>query len=274
MKSPVQSDAAEDQAPGLLLNTHTIHAFSVQGPDSAGHPPQAAGNWEKPSTVLSFSEGGKESHVQLGSVDPIVPPGKSRARRCGLGVNLFLCSAIALFSFRYVVGVGFVPPNIAENSFKNPWLTLHVAGAATALLVSPLQLMPGVRRGRPSLHRWLGRLYVVGCTVGGIAGLPLAFGSSAGVVATVGFSLLAVAWLVTTSAGWLAGWRKHTIQHRVWMMRSFALTFAAVTLRIYLFILPALPVTFVSGYRVISFLCWVPNLIIAELFVQQMMKAC
>jgi uncharacterized membrane protein len=203
-------------------------------------------------------------------METAVQPGKRKGRLFWSGLNLLLCSAIALVSFRYLFGVGPVPPLIFDNLFKQPWLVVHVAGAATALLISPLQLMPAVRRGRPALHRWLGRVYVVGCTVGGIAGLPLAFGSAAGPVATAGFGLLAIAWLVTTLKGWLAGVRQQTAEHRAWMIRSFSLTYAAVTLRLYLAILPALPLAFVSGYQAISFLCWVPNLIVAELFLRRM----
>lgn len=53
------------------------------------------------------------------------------------------------------------------------------------------------------------------------------------------------------------------------MIRSFALTLAAVTLRLYLILLEFLPVEFDDGYRAISFLCWVPNWIIAELYLYQ-----
>ena len=52
------------------------------------------------------------------------------------------------------------------------------------------------------------------------------------------------------------------------MIRSFALTFAAVTLRLYLPLVPLLGISFVDGYRAISFLAWVPNLIVAELYLR------
>jgi hypothetical protein len=64
--------------------------------------------------------------------------------------------------------------------------------------------------------------------------------------------------------------------------RSFALTFAAVTLRLWLGTLIAtqLPflqtryagdfdALFVEVYRVVMWLCWVPNLIIAEMIIQR-----
>ena len=71
------------------------------------------------------------------------------------------------------------------------------------------------------------------------------------------------------STVWRAGSQKQVAEHRRWMVRSFSLTYAAVTLRIYLAILPALPLAFVSGYRVVSFLCWVPNLVLAELLLRR-----
>jgi hypothetical protein len=49
------------------------------------------------------------------------------------------------------------------------------------------------------------------------------------------------------------------------MIRNFALTFAAVTLRIYLPASMAAGMEFEMAYRAIAWLCWVPNLVIAEL---------
>ena len=53
------------------------------------------------------------------------------------------------------------------------------------------------------------------------------------------------------------------------MIRSFALTFAAVTLRLYLPFPPMMGFTFVEGYRVIAWLAWVPNLALAELYLRR-----
>ena len=51
------------------------------------------------------------------------------------------------------------------------------------------------------------------------------------------------------------------------MIRSYALTLAAVTLRIYVPVGLALGVPFADAYQAISWLCWVPNLVVAEWFV-------
>jgi hypothetical protein len=57
--------------------------------------------------------------------------------------------------------------------------------------------------------------------------------------------------------------------HREWVIRSFALAFAAVTLRLYLPIAQLLPVEFDDAYRAISFLCWVPSLVVAEAYLRR-----
>ena len=181
----------------------------------------------------------------------------------------FLCVALALVSFRYLLRFGGTPPVIEGNLFIEPWLMVHVAGAATALLIGPWQFSSKLRNQLPTLHRWIGRTYVVSCLVGGAAGFLLALGASTGPISTVGFGSLAVLWIVTTSLAWRRAVQSRFIEHRAWMIRSFALTFAAVTLRLYLPLIFVFQVGFDDAYRAISFLCWVPNLLIAELYLRK-----
>lgn len=178
-----------------------------------------------------------------------------------------LSAGVALFSYRYLIGVGPMSPGVLANLFARPWLFVHIAGAATALLVGPLQFVPRLRARRP-LHRWIGRTYMIGCLIGGAGGLLAAFGSTAGPVATAGFGGLAAAWIIANVQGWRMARAMRFGEHRAWMIRSFALTFAAVTLRLYLPLIFLTGVSFVDGYRAISFLCWVPNLALAELYLR------
>jgi hypothetical protein len=168
-----------------------------------------------------------------------------------------------------LLAVGPVPDLIATNSLLRPWLAIHVAGAATALLVAPTQFLAGIRTRYRSVHRSVGRVYAVACLVGGSAGFVLALGASTGPISTAGFGLLAALWIGTTALAWSRARRRDFVAHRAWMIRSFALTFAAVTLRLYLPLVPLLPVDFADGYRAISFLCWVPNLLAAELYLRR-----
>jgi len=86
-----------------------------------------------------------------------------------------------------------------------------------------------------------------------------------------GFSALAIGWLLTSTFAYLAIRRVEVDQHEYWMIRSYALCFAAVTLRIWL---PLLQVgwgmDFIPAYRIIAWLCWVPNLLVAELIIRKL----
>lgn len=148
-------------------------------------------------------------------------------------------------------------------------LYLHIGGAVVALALLPLQLSARLRDRRPRVHRMLGRLSLAGILVGGVGGLllaPMAFG---GPVASLGFTWLALAWLGCAALGLRAILRHDVRRHRVWMVRTSALTFAAVTLRLYLGLFKGLQsaglttVSFATAYAVIAWAAWVPNIVIA-----------
>lgn len=182
--------------------------------------------------------------------------------------TMLLATAVALVSYRYLANVGPMPPTIAANLFARPWLLIHVAGATTALLIGSVQFGGALRLRRPHVHRILGRLYVLGCLAGGLSGLLLAFGSTAGPIATAGFGLLGVAWITVNVQGWRYALLRRFPEHRAWMIRSWALTLSAVTLRVYLPLVPLLGLPFLESYRAISFVAWVPNLILAEAYLR------
>ncbi len=184
------------------------------------------------------------------------------------GLGAVLSAGVAIFSYRYLAAVGPRAPQILANVYARPWLYVHIAGAATALLLGPFNFIAAVRRRAPKVHRWIGRIYIGGCLSGGLAGLVVAFGSTAGPIATTGFGTLAVCWVVANAQGWWTARKRRFKDHRAWMIRSFAMTFGAVTLRLYLPLIPLFHVSFLEGYRAISFLAWVPNLILAELYLR------
>lgn len=182
---------------------------------------------------------------------------------------VILCLGIAAYSARYLLHPPRTPAQALGNPVGVPWLFIHVAGAVTALVLGSLQFLPVLRRGSSPPHRWVGRTYVVGCLAGGAAGLILAPGSSAGPIASAGFGSLAVIWIAANLLGWRAAMQGRFAEHRRWMIRSWALTLAAVTLRLYLPLVMALDLPFLPWYRAISFLAWVPNLIAAELWLRR-----
>lgn len=186
---------------------------------------------------------------------------------------VILCLGIAAYSARYLLHPPRTPAQALGNPLGVPWLFIHIAGSVTALVLGSLQFLPALRRGARPPHRWVGRVYVVACLVGGAAGLILAAGSSAGLIASAGFGSLAVLWIAANLLGWRAAVQGRFVAHRRWMVRSWALTLAAVTLRLYLPLVMVLDLPFLPWYRAISFLAWVPNLIAAELWLRRGVKA-
>jgi uncharacterized membrane protein len=148
-----------------------------------------------------------------------------------------------------------------------PAVYAHVFGSAVALAFGPFQFLPRWRAAHMRLHRWSGRIYLsVGVLIGGLAGVFLAFHAYGGAAARAGFAGLALAWLLSGLFAYRAIRRREVGLHRRWMVRNFALTFAAVTLRLYLPASVVLGVPFELAYPAIAWLCWVPNIVVAQLF--------
>lgn len=188
--------------------------------------------------------------------------------RIGFALIAALALPVAVVSLRYLMPVPpGAPPDVLANRFADPFLMLHAGFGALALALGPVQFLPRLRRRFTHVHRTIGLLYVIACLTGGVAGLALALGTTAGPVATAGFGLLALAWLYTTSRGLVAALRTRFPAHRRWMIRSFALTLAAVMLRLQLPMGGMFGVDFPTAYVIISFACWVPNLIAAEAWI-------
>ncbi|HEX3367643.1 DUF2306 domain-containing protein [Phenylobacterium sp.] len=175
---------------------------------------------------------------------------------------------IALVSYRYFIPSIPVPSNLAANLMAKPWLVVHAGLAATALITGPWQFIPRLRARWPRVHRVLGRVYVFSCLVGGAAGLLLASGTSAGPIARAGFGLLAIVWIGVNANAFRLALAGRYAEHRQWMIRSFALTFGAVLLRVYIPASQAMGIEFMTAYRAISWLAWVPNLLLAELYIR------
>lgn len=188
-------------------------------------------------------------------------------RRAPYALMLLLAVYVAVVALRYLLpGMPGGAPPIIANRFADPFLPLHAGAAAAALLLGPFQFWSRPDGRRALWHRLTGALYIAACLVGGGAGLVLALGTIAGPVAMTGFGLLGLSVIYTTGQGLRTVLARRYAEHRRWMIRSFSLILAAVTLRLYLPAAALLGYDFMPAYVVISWLCWVPNLIAAELF--------
>lgn len=186
-----------------------------------------------------------------------------------MAVALFTVEIATVSVLRYLTGVAPPPPPIVENAFAHPFLILHVVGGLGALLLGPLQFVRVVRRRWPGFHRVTGRLYGIACAIGAPAGFMLALGTTAGPVAVVGFAIPALLWPVFTGLGWRAAIERRFGDHREWMLRSYAITATAITLRLMLPASALLGYPFYPAYRVIAWLGWITNLALVEFYIRR-----
>lgn len=195
---------------------------------------------------------------------------------------VFTCFALLVSSYivvQYFIMDGFqtglVKAKLMYGSklseFWYSMLFTHITTSIVALVIGPFTLSTKFRERNINRHRIAGRIYMVGILLGGVSGLYLSFYATGGLVAKLGFGLLSVFWLTSAYQALHRVKNKKMKDHRNWMIRNYALTFAAVTLRIWLplFIVLFGIEHFELSYAIIAWLAWVPNLIVAELFIRK-----
>ncbi len=182
------------------------------------------------------------------------------------GLMLFLAIGVSLVSARFLMPEPLMAEGMRPHLEARPITFLtHVVCGITALSLGALQFV--TRQGRRRMwHAASGRIYVRACLVGAVSGLILAWSSIGGPIGTAGFGLLAIGWFTTTALGLREIVAGRVDEHRRWMVRSYALTLAAVSLRLMLPASAMLGLDFMDAYRAIAFLCWTPNLLLAELW--------
>jgi uncharacterized membrane protein len=104
----------------------------------------------------------------------------------------------------------------------------HTLAGIFALLIGPINFSSRIRERHLTLHRVLGRIYVVSVFVGSFTGIALA----AGRPGLPGTSMQAAAWMVCTTAAFVAARNRQIAVHRQWMARSYAVTFTFVSSRV------------------------------------------
>lgn len=177
--------------------------------------------------------------------------------------------AVGIASLRYALpGMPF-PMDLPSLQSAPQAFVVHAVSASLALMLGPLQLVAAWRTRFPALHRWLGRGYVAAVAVGWLSSLPLALNAMTGAVAALGFLALGAVWVAATGMGLLRALQRRFAEHRRWMLRSYALTAAGITLRIYLGGSMALGIDEQIAYPFIAWLCWVPNLLGAEWYLRR-----
>lgn len=194
--------------------------------------------------------------------------------RIGYILFFVFCLLVALTSLRFLV----FPMEQAMG-----WMNHHVAAAPVAayghmlfgplaLALAPLQFSTGLRRRRPALHRILGRIAAMSMVIAGAAALALLPGFKGTPFAAAGFAALGGLWIGFTLIAVQAARVRDLARHRAFMMRATALSFGAVMLRILMAPLMARGWTVVETYDVTAWGCWLPSLLLVELWLARQRK--
>lgn len=159
---------------------------------------------------------------------------------------------------------------LLANITWNTAFYTHIILGGIALLIGWTQFSLKLRTKNITLHKRIGKFYVILVMLSSIAGIYIAFFATGGIISSLGFICLGLIWLFTTAMAYIHIRNGQIIQHQKMMVYSYAACFAAVTLRIWLPLLIMLLGDFTSAYIIVAWLCWVPNMFVAYLITKNL----
>lgn len=181
-------------------------------------------------------------------------------------IYLMVRITIPYFALDDQTGFLAIKQRVIENSTWKLCFYVHVFTSCFLLLAGFTQFSDRILKQRKKLHKYMGRAYVIILLfLSGPAGFVMALYANGGPSSQTGFILLSVLWLVFTGLAWYYAVKRDFVRHRAYMIRSFALTVSALTLRLWkLGIVLAFHPGPMDAYRIVAWLGWVPNLLLAE----------
>jgi uncharacterized membrane protein len=159
-----------------------------------------------------------------------------------------------------------------------PWLIaffVHVFTSIFILAAGITQFSPVILSGYKRIHRAIGKGYIIIVLfVSGPASFIMALLANGGLPSRMAFTSLSLLWMYSTAKAWQAVKAKQYDLHRNWMVRSYALTLSAVTLRGWKWLLIALfHLRPLDAYKIVAWMGFVPNLIVAEWIIQTVLES-
>lgn len=187
------------------------------------------------------------------------------------GFGAMLLITLPYLSFQTDIGFLLTKQTVLHVKIWRASFYAHIISSPFILLAGLFQFMPGFVKPYAALHRNLGRMYVLLILlVSAPAGLVMSVYANGGLWAKISFVLLSCLWWWFTYMAFKKIKAGHVNTHVQFITRSYALTLAALTLRFYVLILPQFfhfPAK--EMYILVSWLSWVPNLLIAEWLIRK-----
>ena len=124
------------------------------------------------------------------------------------------------------------PADIIRRASAPVAVTGHIIGGSAVLMLGLAQFSARLRRTWPGWHRWVGRALVAAGVSFALTGLWMNFSPAAlpnSWLYDAAQNAMALIYLCVLALGIAAIRRKNIARHRVWMMRSYAITLGAAT---------------------------------------------
>ena len=189
-----------------------------------------------------------------------------------LGFFTFLMARITVEYIPYDTDVGFlrIKQDYIDIDHWRIAFFIHVYASMWALLAGFTQFSSHIQGFYPRVHRALGYVYVTNVLlVTGPAALVMSVYANGGPTSKIAFGLLAIGWITFTAIALVKAKNGDFVAHRNFMIRSYALTLSALTLRAWKWsITNTVELPPMDVYRAVAWLGWVPNILIAELLIR------
>jgi uncharacterized membrane protein len=190
---------------------------------------------------------------------------------------LYASYLLLLLSLPYLEmrrGVDFLKTKQLIYHIKH-WRTsfyIHVFTSILVITSGLFQFSKTILNKYTKIHRVSGFIYLVTTLlISGPAALVMSFYANGGYPAQASFVILSILWLGSTFLAYYFVRKKDYAAHGKWMVRSYALTLSAVSLRLYSYLFNVFYFNMnpVDLYILLSWMSWIPNLIIAEIFIRR-----
>jgi len=184
-----------------------------------------------------------------------------------LGTSLTI-NALTYLNFNPNYGFLKIKQAAVASGIYLPFYYFHVLIGGLILVAGFIQISKWFRKRYLNLHRKVGYFYVMGILfLAAPGGLVMSFFVDRGPLVLISFLLQCSLWFYSTTYAFLKIKKKDIVAHELWMWRSFSLTLAAITLRVYIFFLSFyFDLSQPIAYAIIAWASWVPNLLLVEYF--------
>ena len=148
---------------------------------------------------------------------------------------------------------------------------VHVYSLLFVLVAGFTQFSKSILQKVKQIHRAFGWLYfAVALLLSAPSGIFMGFYANGAWHTRLSFILLGALWFAFTLKALVAIKNKQIKIHQNFMQRSFALALSAVTLRLWKVIIVAcLDTAPMDTYKIIAWLGWIPNILIAEYLIRR-----